>query len=164
MLFVVMLGGKHPKAKIEVHDVVFVTGNSIEDCYPELRQQWFGTLAGMHIDSWMQVDGVEGYQVRFSEQAPAADELRLFFINLGGYTPGAFGEDHHYLLVTAKDKAQAKQKGKMHLPKSWDKPHTDAVVDVDDCIAIDQIGGRYVRLIPGQHKETVHQSDYIILG
>ncbi len=164
MLFVVMLGGKHPKAKIEVHDVVFVTGNSIEDCYPELRQQWFGTMAGMHIDSWMQVDGVEGYQVRFSEQAPAADELRLFFINLGGYTPGAFGEDHHYLLVTAKDKTEAKQKGKMHLPKSWDKPHTDAVLDVDDCIAIDQIGGRYVRLSPGQHKETVHQSDYIILG
>ena len=164
MLFVVMLGGKHPKAKIEVHDVVFVTGNRIEDCYPELRAQWFGSAAGMHIDSWMQVDGVEGYQVRFSEQAPAADELRLFFINLGGYTPGTFGEDHHYLLVTAQDKAQAKQKGKMHLPKSWDKPHTDAVLDVDECIAIDQIGGRYVRLIPGQHKETVHQSDYIILG
>ncbi len=154
MLFVVMLGGKHPKAKIEVHDVVFVTGSSLEDCYPELRQQWFGTLAGMHIDSWMQVDGVEGYQLRFSEQAPAADELRLFFINLGGYTPGAFGEDHHYLLVTAKD----------NLPKSWDKPHTDAVLDVDDCIAIDQVGGRYVRLTQGQHKETVHQSDYIVLG
>lgn len=164
MLFVVMLGGKHPKAKIEVHDVVFVTGNSIEECYQELRAQWFGTAAGLHIDCWMQVDGVEGYQVRFSEQAPVADELRLFFINLGGYTSGAFGEDHHYLLVTAKDKVQAKQKGKSYLPKSWDKPHTDAVVDVDDCIAIDQIGGRYVRLIPGQHKEIVHQSDYIILS
>lgn len=164
MLFVVMLGGKHPKAKIEVHDVVFVTGNSIEDCYPELRAQWFGTMAGMHIDSWMQVDGIEGYQLHFSEQAPAAGELRLFFINLGGYTPGAFGEDHQYLLVTARDKAEAKLKGKASLPKSWDKPHTDAVVDVDDCIAIDQIGGRYVRLIQGQHKETVHQSDYIILG
>lgn len=147
-----------------MHDVVFVTGNSIEDCYPELRQQWFGKLAGMHIDSWMQVDGIEGYQVRFSEQAPAADELRLFFINLGGYTPGAFGEDHHYLLVTARDKVQAKQKGKTYLPKSWDKPHTDAVLDVDDCIAIDQVGGRYVRLTQGQHKETVHQSDYIVLG
>ncbi|RVT47399.1 DUF1543 domain-containing protein [Rheinheimera sediminis] len=164
MLFVVMLGGKHPKAKIEVHDVVFVTGSCIEDCYPELRQQWFGTSEGMHIDSWMQVDGIEGYQVRFSEQAPAADELRLFFINLGGYTPGTFGEDHHYLLVTAKDKAQAKQKGKMHLPKSWDKPHTDAVVDVDDCIAIDQIDGRYVRLVQGHYKETVHRSDYIVLA
>jgi hypothetical protein len=164
MLFVVMLGGKHPKAKIEVHDVVFVNGDCIEDCYGQLREQWFGTMAGMHIDSWMQVDGVEGYQVRFSEQAPAAGELRLFFINLGGYTPGTFGEDHHYLLVTAQDKAQAKLKGKMHLPKSWDKPHTDAVVDVDDCIAIDQIGGRYVRLLQGQHKATVHQSDYIILG
>ena len=50
MLFVVMLGGKHPKAKIEVHDVVFVTGNSIEDCYPELRAQWFGSAAGFVVD------------------------------------------------------------------------------------------------------------------
>jgi hypothetical protein len=164
MLFVVMLGGKHPKAKIEVHDVVFASAQSIEDCYPELRQQWFGASTGMHIDSWMQVDGVEGYQVRFSEQAPAADELRLFFINLGGYTRGAFGEDHHYLLVTAKDKVEAKQKGKASLPKHWNKPHTDAVLDVDDCIAIDQIGGRYVRLIQGQHKATAYYSDYIVLG
>jgi hypothetical protein len=66
--------------------------------------------------------------------------------------------------VTAKDKVQAKQKGKTYLPKNWDKPHTDAVLDVDDCVAIDQIGGRYVRLIPGQHKEIVHQSDYVILS
>lgn len=164
MLFVVMLGGKHPKAKIEVHDVIFACGERIEDCYAELRAQWFGTAAGMHIDSWMQVDGVDGYQLHFSDQAPSADELRLFFINLGGYRHGAFGEDHHYLLVTAKDKVEAKQKGKASLPPQWDKPHTDAVVDVDDCIAIDNVSGRYVRLILGQHKNTVHQSDYIILG
>jgi len=164
VLFVVMLGGKHPKAKIEVHDVVFVTGNRIEDCYPELRAQWFGAAAGMHIDSWMQLDGVEGYQLHFSEQAPAAGELRLFFINLGGYVPGAFGEDHHYLLVTAKDKAEAKQKGKTYLPRHWDKPHTDAVLDVDDCIAIDQVGGRYVHLVPGVHQPIVQRSDYIVLG
>lgn len=164
MLFVVMLGGKHPKAKIEVHDVVFANGDCIEDCYAELRQQWFGTPSGMHIDSWMQVDGIDGYQVRFSEQAPSADELRLFFINLGGYTPGAFGEDHHYLLVTAQDKTQAKLKGKSYMPKSWDKAHTDAVLDVDDCIAIDQVCGRYVRLIQAPHQEIEHRSDYIVLA
>ena len=30
MLFVVMLGGKHPRAKIEVHDVVFAVADSLE--------------------------------------------------------------------------------------------------------------------------------------
>jgi hypothetical protein len=164
MLFVVMLGGKHPKAKIEVHDVVFVAAERLEDCYPQLKAEWFGSAEGMHIDSWMQVEGVDGYRIECSNQAPAEDEAKLFFINLGGYTPGAFGEDHHYLLLTAKDKAEAKQKGKSFLPKSWDKPHTDAVVELDDCVEIVEISGRYLRLTPGDHQPTLCYSDYIVLG
>ena len=47
MLFVVMLGGKHPRAKIEVHDVVFAIADSLEATYPQLRQGWFGSPAGL---------------------------------------------------------------------------------------------------------------------
>ena len=46
MLFVVMLGGKHPAAKIEVHDVVFAFGDQLSDCHEQLRQQWFGAAKG----------------------------------------------------------------------------------------------------------------------
>ena len=33
-LFAVYLGGRAPKANIELHDVVFVVGESIEQTYP----------------------------------------------------------------------------------------------------------------------------------
>ncbi len=92
MLFVVMLGGKHPRAKIEVHDVQFVVADSLEAAYPQLREGWFGSPAGLHIDSWMRVDGIEDYRLELSALAPAADAPRLYFINLGGYEAATFGE------------------------------------------------------------------------
>ena len=163
MLYVVMLGGKHPAAKIEVHDVVFALGDSLADCYPQLRTSWFGQANGLHIDSWMAVDGIDGYRLEWSNQAPAANELRLFFINLGGYQSGLFGEEHRYLLVVAKDIAGAKALGKQQIMNIWDKPHTDNIIDVDDCIPIDYIAGRYVRLVSGAYRETKQQNDYILL-
>ncbi len=164
MLYVVMLGGRHLKAKIEVHDVVFACGDTLAHIYPQLRQQWFGEPAGLHIDSWLMVDGVAGYQVRFTDVAPGIDEPRLFFINLGGYLQGQFGEEHQYLLVVAADKTSAKQQGKAMINRCWQKPHTDNLLDVDDCIPIDQVDGRYIKLIAGAHDSIHLQSDYIILS
>ena len=164
MLFIVMLGGKHPRAKIEVHDVVFAAADTLQAAYPQLRDGWFGSPKGVHIDAWMAVDGVDGWKVELSHLAPQADAQRLYFINLGGYEPGAFGEAHQYLLVVATSKAQAKAIGKQRMARHWSQAHTDAVMDVDDCIAIDQLGGRYVRLIAGEHAPLVQRSDYIVLG
>lgn len=163
MLYIVMLGGRHAAAKIEVHDVVFVSGENLQQLYPQLRQQWFGLPEGLHIDGWMTVDGVEQYKVRLDNVAPAADEPRLFFINLGGYLPGNFGEEHRYVLVVAKDKMAAKQKGKTMLAAQWEKPHTDNVWDLDDCIVIDNIDGRYVHLTAEPHQGITQQHDYILL-
>ncbi|WKE64083.1 DUF1543 domain-containing protein [Gallaecimonas kandeliae] len=164
MLYVVMLGGRHPRAKIEVHDVVFAVADEFEGCFEQLRQQWFGAAKGLHIDSWLAVDGIDEFQVRLSDQAPAPGEPRLYFINLGGYEDGQFGEAHHYLLVVAKDKVEAKAKGKQQLASHWDKPHTDALLDLDDCVPVDQAGGRYVQLLEGPHGGIIQQSDYIILS
>jgi len=47
---------------------------------------------------------------------------------------------------------------------SWFKPHTDALLEVDDCIAIDQVGGRYVQLERGEHQGIALVSDYIVIG
>lgn len=164
LLFIVMLGGRHPAAKIEVHDVVFAGGENLNAVYPQLRQQWFGSAQGMHIDCWMEVHGVDQYQVSFSDQAPAPGEPRLFFINLGGYLPGLFGEEHRYLLVVAPDKISAKQIGKTRLEPAWQKPHTDNLWDLDDCIPIDNVDGRYIRLQPGPHNGIRQFADYIILS
>ena len=167
-LFIVMLGGRHARANTEVHDVVLAVGNTLEETFPQLRQAWFGEQQGLHIDAWAQINGVEfegqQYQLQFSNAAPNQAHEKLWLINLGGYDAREFGELHRYVLVVAQNTMVAKQRGKAYFAAHWQKQHTDRVLDVDDCIAIDQIGGRYVRLIPGQHREIVHQSDYIILS
>lgn len=163
MLFVVMLGGKHPRAKIEVHDVVFAIADSLEATYPQLRQGWFGNPAGLHIDAWMRVDGVEGWKVELSPLAPVPGSPRLYFINLGGYEANTFGEAHHYLLVVAQDKNQAKSRARQHMLKHWQQAHTDALLDVDDCLPIDQVSGRYIHLVEGEHRGVIQHNDYIVI-
>ena len=163
MLYIVMLGGRHPRASIEVHDVVFVQGSALAPLYPDLRRAWFGSPKGLHIDSWLEVDGIDGYRVAFSQAAPAPGAPRLFFLNLGGYEPHTFGEAHRYVLLVAPDKATAKRLGKRHMASSWFKPHTDAVLDVDDCLPIDHVGGRYVHLVEDAHRGIAQYSDYILL-
>ncbi|MEG0859919.1 MAG: DUF1543 domain-containing protein [Pseudomonas sp.] len=163
MLYVVMLGGRHPRANVEVHDVVFAQADSLEQSYPQLRTAWFGSSKGLHIDSWLEAHGVDGYRIEFSQAAPRPRAMRLFFLNLGGYERQVFGEAHRYLLVAATDKAAAKRLGKQRMVADWLKPHTDAVLDVDDCLPIDLVGGRYVHLVEGDHHGSLQRSDYILI-
>jgi hypothetical protein len=164
MLFVVMLGGKHPRAKIEVHDVASVIAERLEDTYPQLRQDWFASTAGLHIDSWMAIDGVEQWKVELSPLAPSPGSPRLYFLNLGGYVSQSFGEAHHYCLVVARDKRGAVVKGKRQMLAHWSQAHIDGVMDVDDCLPIDEIAGRYVHLVEGAHSGVIHRNDYIVIG
>jgi hypothetical protein len=164
VLHVFMLGGRHPRARIEVHDVAFANVDRVEDAYPQLRGDWFGQPKGLHVDGWLAVDGLDGHQVRFGDAAPAPGAPRLFFVNLGGYLPRSLGEAHDYQLVVASDIAEAKLKAKALRDASWIKPHTDALLEVDDCIAIDQVGGRHVQLRPGPHQGIALVSDYIVIG
>ncbi|MDR9578961.1 hypothetical protein RJC92_16585, partial [Acinetobacter nosocomialis] len=96
--------------------------------------------------------------------------LRYFFKlkvsthpNLGGYTPQAFGELHSYHLVVAPDAVSAKQLGKQFIDQEWHKPHTDRVVDIDDCIPIDHIAGRYIQLVQGEFNPTRWENTYLLL-
>ena len=103
MLFAVLMGGKHPKAKIEVHDVVFAVADRLDQTYDQLRASWFGSPHSAHIDAWMEVEGVDGYCIEWSSEKPAPDEQRLYFLNFGGYEDGIFGEAHRYMFVVASD-------------------------------------------------------------
>lgn len=163
-LFVVMLGGRHARANTELHDVVFAIGSSIEQTYPQLRQQWFGEAAGLHLDSWMTVDGVEDWQVRLSSEMPDAGAPTLYFVNLGGYVQDEFGEAHRYLLVVAADAAEAKRKALAQAGAEWIKPHRDALFEVDSCLPIGPIGGLHVQLVRGAHAGIHSQSDYIVIS
>ncbi|MBK0062650.1 MULTISPECIES: DUF1543 domain-containing protein [unclassified Acinetobacter] len=167
-LFVVMLGGRHVRANTEVHDVVFAIGSSLDEITPQLKQAWFGELKGLHIDAWMKVRGIESgdvcYQVHLSHAAPSTHEQKLYLINLGGYDAREFGELHRYVLVVAPDSTIAKQRGKAYIDKKWQKAHTDRIIDVDDCLAIDCIHGRYIHLVEGNFAANEWENTYITLA
>ena len=60
-LFMVYLGGMSLGANIEIHDVQFVAAQTIEDTYPLLRKHWYGTPKGLHLDSYKDLMGTDGY-------------------------------------------------------------------------------------------------------
>ena len=62
-LFLVVLGGRAKKANIELHDVRWVVGSKIENTFDTLRKDWFGSLKGLHIDSYKKIKYVDGYKI-----------------------------------------------------------------------------------------------------
>lgn len=146
-LFVVYLGGRAPKCNIELHDVVFVVGESIEDTYEQLMMKWFGTPQGLHVDSWVELRVIDGHQVSLSTTKPDSPK-KLFFINLGGYLPGQFTEIHANTLIVAESEREVKARAKEELMKNVQTVHTDDLYDVDDCLEVSEVDGYHVVLEP----------------
>lgn len=159
-LFLVVLGGRSASSHIELHDVRFVAGRSIEDTLPELRRQWFGRREGLHLDSFMAVRAVDGYAVRLGREPSAPGPERLWFVNLGAYRPDSLAELHHFGLVVATSALAAKAAAKRQWLQGALQQHKDDLWAVDDCLAIEQLellgeGRWYVQLEP--HPEGLSQ-------
>jgi hypothetical protein len=147
-LFAVCLGGRAERCNTELHDVVFAAGETIEDTYPQLLEKWFGLPVGLHIDSWLHLDVVDGYEITLSE-TPSPSGKRLFFINLGAYTSGDFAEQHANIFVVAEKTQTAKTRAKDILAaKLGTAIHTDDLYDVDDCIELSSVKNLYISLRP----------------
>lgn len=144
-LFLVYLGGKAPRANIELHDVRFVVANSIDETHETLRAQWFGTVKGLHIDSYMLVSHIDGYAVSL-EKEPQPGENKLYFVNLGGYYPEQIAEQHEFMLCVATSEHDAKQIAKQHLLANADSKHKDDLLELDECFALEQLQGWHIHL------------------
>lgn len=164
-LFLVYLGGTTPGANIELHDVRFVVGKRIEDTYPQLRQQWFGTPKGLHLDSYLALHNIDGYQIRLST-APVQQQVKLFFVNFGGYYPGKIAEQHDFMLCVAGSVAEAKTRAKAQLLTDADSPHKDDLLQLDDCLQLEQASGYYIELVPGGQAQALRPdwSGYEVIG
>ena len=144
-LFAVYLGGRAPRCNTELHDVVFVVGESIEMSYERLMDKWFGDPLRLHIDSWIELRCVDGYRISL-RPSPAATDRKLYFINLGGYKPGEFEEYHYKTIVAGPDKGAAVRRSKetafyKHVGFKGAESHIDDKygIDVDDAHEIDDI-------------------------
>ena len=146
-LFAVYLGGRAPRCNTELHDVVFVVGPSIEAAYDQLMDKWFGDPLRMHIDSWMELQIIDGHRILLRPDAPAQTK-KLFFINLGAYLPGQFTELHANAFVVAETEQQVKLRAKRELLRGTQSVHTDDLYDIDDCLEIAEVDGHHVHLEP----------------
>ena len=129
-LFLVVLGGRVPQAHIELHDVRFVVGATIDDTLPQLRRQWFGARRGLHLDSWMRVQFVDGYRVELRPE-PFQGPERLWFVNMGGYDPAQLAEQHAFGLYVATSAEAARAAARRQLLPGAVQRHKDDLHGVE---------------------------------
>lgn len=121
-LYLVVVGGRIPKANVEVHDVRWVIGCKIEDTFDDLRKNWFGSIEGLHIDSYKKIYSVDGHKIKIKKSQTkksvinlikkVSNNKKLWFINIGGYDPKSMQEKHEFGLVVASTASDAKKLAK----------------------------------------------------
>ena len=164
-LFIVVLGGRSLKSNIEIHDVRWVLGESLEDTFPELRKQWIGKINGLHIDSYKRIEYVDGYKISISKSKKynsthQKEEESLWFINLGGYDPRKMYEEHEFTLVVAKKAKDAKKKARKDWISNLKNKHNDdfsgikSFEQVDDIHSIKKIKNWEIKLIYDPEKRS----------
>ena len=178
-LFLVVLGGRAEKANVELHDVRWVLGTRIEDTYDVLRNDWFGTLEGLHIDSYKKINYVDGYKINLKniDNKKLKDnkfynvnnsKKNLWFVNIGGYHPSSMQEKHEFGLVVASNKLEAKNIAKSKWLLGSQKKHKDDIaplkilIGCDDCQLIKKIGKWEIELTFKNNfsEETKHPDWY----
>jgi Domain of Unknown Function (DUF1543) len=140
-LFMAQVGGSVPNANTELHDIRFAIGATIEDCYDDLRSQWWGHPKSLHLDCWGAIEYADGYDVAVATEPPVHDALRLFFVNLGGYDLPEFGELHRNVLIVENNAISAKAKA-LRSVAAWRQPHRDRLFEVETTVDIRASAGR----------------------
>jgi len=147
-LYLVVLGGRAKKANIELHDVRWVVGSKIEDTFDTLRNDWFGSPRGLHIDSYKKIKYVDGYKINLiniekdkieEKQLVQKNKTKkyLWFVNIGGYNPTCMQEKHEFGLLTASNKLEAKNIAKSKWLIGCKKKHKDDLASLDMLISCD---------------------------
>jgi hypothetical protein len=163
-LFMFYIGGNCGNSNIELHDVRFAVGNTPEDCYEDLRRQWWGDPDSLHLDCWGAVEQADGFDLTLATAPGDEPPAKLFFVNLGGYDPLEFGELHKNVLIAAADAKAAKQKALAQI-NDWSQPHKDQLFEIEkavDVTALMKTHGYFLTLQPAvASKPFVFQCLYL---
>ena len=159
-LFLVVVGGRAPKANIELHDVRWVIGSTIEETFDALRKSWFGSIKGLHIDSYKKISSIDGFKINLKKNDKQNKHFnkekylrkKLWFVNIGGYDPSSMQEKHEFGFVVAETSIEAKNKAKSKWLIGFQQKHKDDIAclkmfsDIDDCEVINNIGNWEIEL------------------
>ena len=156
-LYLVVLGGRINGCNVELHDVRWVVGETINDTIKTLKSEWFGDKKGLHIDSYRKIENVDGMSVTVvhspTVNAPMNDN-GLWFVNLGGYSNQAMAEQHEFGVVVARTAQSAKTIAKQRWLKGMIQIHKDDLHPIngdpiiDDLLPIEGNGRWHIRLTP----------------
>jgi hypothetical protein len=162
-LFAVYVGGTVPGCHVELHDVRFAVGEAIEDCYDDLRAQWWGTPESLHLDAWGALEWADGYRIEIGEGGEALQ--RLWFFNLGGYDPQDFTELHRNMFLVGPDWRSAKVRA-IETVRGWTSPHKDFAFDIETIIDVaSAVGGAAISLTRSEEPQPfVFEARYVPIG
>ena len=162
-LYLVSLGGNIQSAHIEQHDIRWVVGFKIEDTFNQLRKQWVGRQKGLHIDSYLIINYIDGYRISLShsklrqytsnESNSYNETNNLWFVNLGGYDPDNLYEIHKCFLVISSSSKQAISIAKRRWLNKFQSKHKDNIYNIaeshelEECYSLDVINGWYINLV-----------------
>lgn len=182
-LFMVQLGGRPKGRLIEQHDMFFGVANQVSELIDDINRHWPEVKNKWHIDSYRAISKVDNYAIKLVEsndQAESTNDLKLFFINLGGYQRGSFEEFHYKLLIVAATQAdaikQAKQSEfyKAFTYKDKESPFNAAShiddkfeVDIDDIYNVNDLISNFrllIEPISNERHELVHADDKEYVG
>ena len=134
-LFAIYIGGEHPGANIEVHDMRFVVAPTIEETYQTLLAQWWGREGSLHIDCWSEISQADGYEISLRPEPYEGGE-KLYYVNLGGYDGVNFAEQHRNVFVVADSLAAAKTRA-IKRASGWTDGHRDEMYEAEQAFALD---------------------------
>lgn len=145
-LYMMVVGCKPEGRFTEQHDIYFGIGGSLKEAASQLDDFW-PNGGKLHIDSWREVNNVDGYRIEVKERSGAhAQSKKLFFLNLGGYKKNDMEEYHYKMLTLAADKGEAVKTALqsafyLHTGFKGAESHIDDKygVDVDDLYEIEDI-------------------------
>lgn len=104
-LFIVLLGGYNPGDLLESHNLFIGVGSSIESLKAQMKKSWQYTT---HLDAYMILNQVDGYDIIINESVPAENAEKEFPMlvigNIGYYKEGHFTEFHKLMPFVLKDK------------------------------------------------------------
>ena len=114
-LYMVQLGGRPKGRLIEQHDIFFGIANQVSELVDDINHHWPEVKNKWHVDSYRAITQVDDYAIKLVEsnhQLESYNDLKLFFINLGGYQQGSFEEFHYKMLIVANSQAEAIKQAK----------------------------------------------------
>ena len=88
-----------------MHDTVFVVAKNTQELIENIKQKVIA-FESFHIDSWVVLQNVDGHEISLTDTKQTT-ENKLFFVNLGSYLAGKFGENHFMQFCVAKTRSEA---------------------------------------------------------